>query len=309
MWVAVCPLLFHSHTWLPLTRRSVSPKGTGRAILTCRGPAYQTSIVCVPEISDAADSGEDDDPAMSGSAGKPRFALSVSVAVIARGSFARAIEASSCAGVRLGRCGAAALASMVPPSTAPTTITAPTGADQPNLSRGRGSRSIAHLPATWSPRSLPGKPLTIVSPQAAAAGAACAPAPLQHHRRPQVVPGGNRVAWPLLQGAEIVPGRVLGRRRAVSEGVQHVLRHGLGEVTACPCQAPAIQRRREGFHPAHRPCAEHARAASGRVIGRVRVTVDALAGQRRVREHLDRQLKGIPGVDRVVLDSHQRREP
>src|SRR5215472_169498 len=177
MWVAVCTLLFHSHTWLPLTRRAVSPKGTGRAILTCRGPAYQTSIVCVPEISDAADSGEDDDPAMSGSAGKPRFALSLSVAVIARGSFARAIEASSCAGVRLGRCGAAALASMVPPSTAPTTITAPTGADQPNLSRGRGSRSIAHLPATWSPRSVPGKPLTIVSPQAAAAGAACAPAP------------------------------------------------------------------------------------------------------------------------------------
>src|SRR5215472_8218963 len=163
MWVAVCPLLFHSHTWLPLTRRSVSPKGTGTAILTCRGPEYQTSMVCLPEIIAAADSGEDDDPGMSGSEGKPRFALSVSVAVIARGSFACAIDASSCAGVRLGRCGAAALASRVPPRTAPTTITAPAGAAQPNLSRGRGSQSIAHLPASWSPRSVPGGPLAIAS--------------------------------------------------------------------------------------------------------------------------------------------------
>src|SRR5215470_5094895 len=172
MWVAVCPLLSQSHTWLPLTRRSVSPKGTGTAILTWRRPAYQTSIVCVPEIIDAADSGEDDDPAMSGSAGKPRFALSVSVAVIVRGSFACATEASSCAGVRLGRSGAAALASMAPARTAPVTMTAPAGTAKPILSRGRPSRSIAHLPASWSPRSVPGRPLQIASPLATVAGAA-----------------------------------------------------------------------------------------------------------------------------------------
>ncbi len=95
MWVAVCVLLSQSHTWLPFTRRSVSPNGAGSAIRTCVGPSYQICTMWLPDSHEAADCRPDGMPPRSGSAGKPRFALSVTVAVAPGGSFARCMAASS----------------------------------------------------------------------------------------------------------------------------------------------------------------------------------------------------------------------
>ena len=68
-------------------------------------------------------------------------------------------------------------------------------------------------------------------------------------------------------------------------------------------------RRPEGLHPAHGPGVEDARSAGVGVVGRVGVAADALADQRRVREHLDRPLDRIARGHPVVLDAHQDREP
>ncbi len=122
--MAVWPWLFHSQTWLPLTRRSVSPKETGTAILTWRGPSYQMSTVCVPLMNEAALNTDDCSPAMLGSDGKPRLAFSVITAVNAVGGLASRMATSNCAGVRLGSVGPAAFASIVPASTPAATMTA-----------------------------------------------------------------------------------------------------------------------------------------------------------------------------------------
>src|SRR5262249_29433514 len=108
-------------------------------------------MVWVPEIRDAADSGDDAGPAMFGRVGKPRFALSDTVADIARGSLACRMAASSWAGVCLGSVGAAALASMVPARTAAATTSAPPGRAQRSLLR--ISRCLIALPPRAAGRS------------------------------------------------------------------------------------------------------------------------------------------------------------
>src|SRR5712691_812480 len=115
--MAVWPWLFQSQAWPPLMRRSVSPNETGSAILTCWLSAYQMSMVWVPLISEVAENTELFSPAMFGSDGKPRFAVSVRAAVIDYSGLAFRSASSNCAGVCLGRFAPAALASIVPART------------------------------------------------------------------------------------------------------------------------------------------------------------------------------------------------
>ncbi len=108
----------------------------------------------VPLISEVAEKTELESPAMFGSEGKPRFAVSVRTAVIDAGGLAFLSASSSCAGVRLGRFGPAALASIVPART-PATVRTAAADVHPTLLRnirrglialtssGIGSRSIS----------------------------------------------------------------------------------------------------------------------------------------------------------------------
>src|SRR5215469_2067670 len=142
MWVAWLVRLSQIQTSRPSRRRSASPRGTGIAILTRAGPSYQIRKLCVPDSSDSPDSGSAvEEP---GSAGRPRFAVSWTVACRADGSADLAsTAASSCAVLRAGSCGAAcAPASADPAMTSPTAATAPAGAAQRAW---RGSLLIAPM--------------------------------------------------------------------------------------------------------------------------------------------------------------------
>src|SRR6202007_2015579 len=98
-WVAWSVRLSQIQTSRPSRRRAGSPLGTGIAILTRGGPSYQIRNVCVPDSSDSPDSGSAvEEP---GRAGRPRFAVSWTVACRADGSAGRAsTAASSCAVLR-----------------------------------------------------------------------------------------------------------------------------------------------------------------------------------------------------------------
>src|SRR5262252_3013382 len=141
--------LLHSQTCFPFTRRSLSPNGTGTARRTSSGLAYQNCTTWVPVSSDAGDNAEapDDMPPTSGSAGRPRLAVSVMTPDAAGGMLACRRPAISWAAERCGSTGPEAVASIVPPMTAPTTRTVPIDA-HPSRLLTRRNRLIAHLPGS-----------------------------------------------------------------------------------------------------------------------------------------------------------------
>ncbi len=198
------------------------------------------------------------------------------------------IAASSWAGVCRAVPGRRRWPDSSPPAPPPATTRAPPGSAQrePAARTRRRCTHRATSTGSWSIREgCPAQPKHTHAGQRTKAG-----------RRPDRRPpdyrttGGHRL-WPAAIGspghscmrAQVVAGRVLLRGRAIGEGAQHIRGYPAGETAALGGHAPAVERRAEGLDPAHGAGVEDPGAAVMGVVGGVRVAIDAMAGQRRMR--------------------------
>src|SRR5215471_3363635 len=103
-----------------------------------------------------------------------------------------------------------------------------------------------------------------------------------------------RVADILVDRVQVVAGKVAGGSGTAGEGAQDVHRDAADKVRGLAADAVRLVTV-DGLDPAHRAAVEDAGAARAGVVGGVAVAALALAGQRRVGEHLDRALHRIGG--------------
>src|SRR5262249_18154553 len=123
----------------------------------------------------------------------------------------------------------------------------------------------------------------------------------------QVLGVAYRVAAVLVDRLRVGAGPVPGGRGTVGEGAQDVHRHAPDEVRGLAADAVRLVAV-DGLDPAHRAAVEDAGAARVGVVGGVAVAALALAGQRRVGEHLDGARHRVGGIEPVVLAGGQVRE-